>query len=116
MKLKYALVGLIGTVGSASAFRPATKPFGLDRYKIGQTDNIEPSSVSSSSLVTGVKDPTQHPALWRPPMKMVAGGEERAYGNDYYDGKMKTSKVDKNIYNSSVLFVALIQKVSFFQP
>lgn len=24
--------------------------------------------------------------LWRPPMKMVAGGAERAYGEEYYDG------------------------------
>ena len=25
--------------------------------------------------------------LWRPPMNMVAGGAERAYGQEYYEGK-----------------------------
>ena len=24
--------------------------------------------------------------LWRPPMNMVAGGAERAYGDEYYEG------------------------------
>ena len=28
---------------------------------------------------------------WRPGMKMVAGGAERAYGDDYYEGKLPSS-------------------------
>jgi hypothetical protein len=31
------------------------------------------------------KEKQQSP-LWRPPMKMVAGGAERAYGQEYYEG------------------------------
>jgi hypothetical protein len=75
MNFKYAVVGLIGLAGSTSAFTPP-KPFGVERYKIGKQE-----------IESVEKDPTQHPALWRPPMKMVAGGAERAYGDDYYDGK-----------------------------
>ena len=25
--------------------------------------------------------------VWRPPMNMVAGGAEKAYGEEYYDGE-----------------------------
>jgi hypothetical protein len=28
----------------------------------------------------------QQSSLWIPPMKMVAGGAERAYGQEYYEG------------------------------
>lgn len=80
MNFKYALVGLVATASSASAFTPP-KPFGLERYKIAKQE-----------IESGEKDPTQHPALWRPPMKMVAGGAERAYGDDYYDGKKELDK------------------------
>jgi hypothetical protein len=65
MKFQIALISLLAT--SAAAFSP--KPF------------VTPSK----SLVTSSPE---HSALWRPPMKnhMVAGGAEKAYGEEYYDG------------------------------
>ena len=34
---------------------------------------------------TSSQDDSNSP-LWRPPMNMVAGGAERAYGQEYYEG------------------------------
>lgn len=76
MNFKVAVVGLLASASSVSAFSP--KAFGIDSAKIIR-DN---KSIRSTDV-----DPSQHPALWIPPkMKMVAGGAERAYGDDYYDG------------------------------
>ena len=66
MKFQIALIALLAS--SAAAFSP--KPF------------VTPSK----SLVTSVD---QHPGLWTPPkrnLEMVAGGAEKAYGEEYYDG------------------------------
>jgi hypothetical protein len=68
MKSQIALIALLAS--SAAAFSP--KPF------------VTPSK----SLVTSSSD--QHPGLWTPPkrnLEMVAGGAEKAYGEEYYDGK-----------------------------
>ena len=40
----------------------------------------------SGVLVPGGSD-NNDGELWRPPMNMVAGGAERAYGQEYYEGK-----------------------------
>jgi hypothetical protein len=68
MKLQIALLGLLAV--GASAFSP--KPL---------------VTVPSKSIITSS---TEHAGLWRPPMntvaKMVAGGAEKAYGEEYYDG------------------------------
>ena len=42
----------------------------------------------SGVLVPGGSD-NNDGELWRPPMNMVAGGAERAYGQEYYEGKEK---------------------------
>jgi hypothetical protein len=46
------------------------------------------TAFSPRAIVTPNKNkaPEQHSALWRPPMNMVAGGAEKAYGQEYYDG------------------------------
>lgn len=62
MNLRVALVGLLAS--SAVAF---------SLKKLSLPGSPMTSSVSSSPL-------------WRPPMNMVAGGAERAYGDEYYDG------------------------------
>lgn len=77
MNFKVALVGLLASVSSASAFTPP-KAFVVDNSK---------NRVVGGKPAISETDPTQHAALWIPPMKMVAGGAERAYGDDYYDGK-----------------------------
>jgi hypothetical protein len=66
MKFQIALISLWAS--SAAAFSP--KPF------------VTPSK----SLVTSSPE---HATLWKPPSKnleMVAGGAEKAYGEEYYDG------------------------------
>lgn len=66
MKLKIAVLGLLASTAQvATAFSP--KAF-----------------VPKKSLVT-----PQSPDVWRPPMNMVAGGAEKAYGEEYYDGEQK---------------------------
>ena len=65
MKIKIAVIGLLAcTFHVATAFSP--KAF----------------VPKSQSLVT-----PQSPGVWRPPMNMVAGGAEKAYGEEYYDGE-----------------------------
>lgn len=66
MKFQIALISLLAS--SAAAFSP--KPF------------VTPST----SLVTSAPE---HSSLWKPPkrnLEMVAGGAEKAYGEEYYDG------------------------------
>lgn len=75
MKFQVAIIGLIAGSCGVTAFTPP-KPFGLEKL----------------AKLPVSEDPTQHSALWRPPMKMVAGGAERAYGDDYYDGKIFLKK------------------------
>ena len=40
----------------------------------------------SGVLVPGGDSNKNDGELWRPPMNMVAGGAERAYGQEYYEG------------------------------
>jgi hypothetical protein len=66
MKFQIALIALLAS--SAAAFSP------------------KPLVTPSKSLVTSAD---QHPGLWTPPkrnLEMVAGGAEKAYGEEYYDG------------------------------
>jgi hypothetical protein len=66
MKFQIALIGML--VASASAFSP------------------KPIVPASKSLITSSPE---HSALWTPPkkgMNMVAGGAEKVYGEEYYDG------------------------------
>lgn len=67
MKFKVAVLSLL--VASAQAFSP--KAF-VPKSALNNNNNGSPNS-----------------ELWRPPMNtnMVAGGAERAYGDEYYDGK-----------------------------
>jgi hypothetical protein len=67
--LKITVASLL--VSSASAFSPKT--FG-----------VTPKKTATPTVITS--NPASHPALWRPPMQMVAGGAEKAYGEEYYDG------------------------------
>ena len=89
MNFKVAVAGLLAasrTVSVVSAFSP--KPFGMEnpsKLHLPPNDNNKNGKIDSS-----VVPPQNHPALWVPPtksMKMVAGGAERAYGDDYYDGR-----------------------------
>ena len=61
MKFQVALLTLLAA--SAEAFSP--KAF----VPKTTTSNVAPES-----------------NLWRPPMNMVAGGAEKAYGDEYYEG------------------------------
>jgi hypothetical protein len=56
----------------ASAFSPRN-------FIPNKTGLMVPSSDSTSSS-------TQQSPLWRPPMHMVAGGAERSYSQEYYEG------------------------------
>jgi hypothetical protein len=67
MKFHIALIGLL--TASAAAFSP------------------KPLVPASKSIITSSSP--EHSALWTPPKKgvnMVAGGAEKAYGEEYYDG------------------------------
>ena len=60
-----ALVGLLmGLVGTTDAF------------------SVNPHRALVQQKIAQVQDDVG----WRAPMSMVAGGAERAYGEDYYDG------------------------------
>jgi len=75
MNLRLALFGLLA--GSATAFTPQQKPFGLTKK----------SPTTNSPLLLSDNEKTKN-GLWRPPMNMVAGGAEKAYGDEYYDGTL----------------------------
>jgi len=82
MNLRIALVGLLavgGGSGYAAAFAP--RSFGMATPHKKTTASILSKGAGNPS-----SDP-KRPDLWRPPMNMVAGGAERAYGDEYYDGK-----------------------------
>ena len=71
MKFLSTILSAALLASSADAFSPA-KQFGVKPgNKIAR-----PTIVSQSET---------HPALWKPP-QMVAGGAEKAYGEEYYDG------------------------------
>ena len=104
MKFHLALVGILAaTASNVAAFSPrnfCATP-GKSQNFIA---NTPPPSILTSSpdrLSTSRSKPTMeeadvqnHPALWRPPaMKMAAGGAERAYGDEYYDGTFDKSKL-----------------------
>lgn len=65
MNLKSALVGLL-SCSAASAFSPS----------------VNSNNRRSNLIVPDAADS----ALWRAPMQMAAGGAERAYGQEYYEG------------------------------
>jgi hypothetical protein len=70
MKIQAAVVCLLAS--GASAFSPKA----IIRGKPGLIDPNNPLENNSNS------------PLWIPPgMKMVAGGAERSYGQEYYEGK-----------------------------
>ena len=78
MKFSAAALCLLAT-GTASAFSP--KPF-VSRNSglmVPQSSSEDPASNS--------------PLLWRPP-NMVAGGAERAYGQEYYEGRLVIGKTE----------------------
>ena len=72
---KSALMGLLlGVAGTADAF--SIGPHAPQVKKLGRVyDEAAAAAVSTNNN------------SWRAPMQMVAGGAERAYGEDYYDGK-----------------------------
>jgi hypothetical protein len=86
MKFSVAAVAACAlSASTAAAFSPTP---------LANTPSILTSANSWTSkepVKNDLLDPSAHPALWRPPlkssMKMVAGGAERAYGDEYYDGE-----------------------------
>ena len=74
--MKFLSAAILGLVAStAQAFSPK---------------NFVPQP-GSGVLVPGSSENTDS-GLWRPPMNMVAGGAERAYGQEYYEGKTGKTK------------------------
>jgi hypothetical protein len=67
MNLKLALIGLLSSASTAYAFSPIGKN-PLHNQVMQARENVASSP------------------LWRPPMNMVAGGAEKAYGQEYYEG------------------------------
>jgi hypothetical protein len=70
MKFDLAVVYLLGVVGSVHAFAPPQPIFSHASASISLSSALFPSSPASSRTF----------------IRMVAGGAERAYGDDYYDG------------------------------
>ena len=71
---KSALAGLLmGIAGTADAF--SISPHSTLVQKLGRVHDDDAAAAASTNY-----------SSWRAPMKMVAGGAERAYGEDYYDG------------------------------
>ena len=75
MKFTAAVVCLLA--GGASAFSPR----GFVANKSGLM--VPPSA----------QDDSNSPLTTRPPMNMVAGGAERAYGQEYYEGTLRVADV-----------------------
>jgi hypothetical protein len=75
-------------MGGVSAFSPRGNYVASSS---GRSGLIVPSSFSespsSSSTEDGNSSNNHRPSLWRPGMKMVAGGAERSYGQEYYEGE-----------------------------
>ena len=66
-----ALLGLVAlTCADAFSVNPHT---GLVQQKLARVQQQQQEAAGANNH-------------WRAPMKMVAGGAERAYGEDYYDG------------------------------
>jgi hypothetical protein len=74
MKFRSAVAGLFAVLGctDVSAFSP--------RNVVANKSGLMVPSAST------LKELQQQSPLWRPPMNMVAGGAERAYGQEYYEG------------------------------
>jgi hypothetical protein len=70
MKIQAAALCLLAT--GASAFSP--KAFLPNKNGL----MVPPSA----------QDDNSNSPLWRPPMNMVAGGAERSYGQEYYEGAL----------------------------
>jgi hypothetical protein len=80
MKFNVAVVGLFAVLGctDVSAFSPRNFVSNKSGLMIPIIGNLKEQQQQE-------KEKQQSP-LWRPPMKMVAGGAERAYGQEYYEG------------------------------
>ena len=74
--MKFQAVALCLLAGGASAFSPAFRP------------NKSGLMVPGGSNSEGLDDKSKSP-VWRPP-QMVAGGAERAAGQEYYEGALFT--------------------------
>ena len=85
MKFQAALLAL--TVGSASAFSPRM-----------------PSPASTSSILNKNSASMTQAAsgLWVPP-KMAAGGAERAYGDEYYEGMFVSRFLSLQVFGFPML-------------
>lgn len=83
MKFFSAVVSAALFAGSVDAFSP--QQFGVTPGK----------KIATPSVVSQEK---KHPAVWRPP-QMVAGGAERAMGDDYYDGTCSFVICSKGSFN-----------------
>jgi hypothetical protein len=68
MNLKLALIGLLSSASTAYGFSPVGKNPLLNQVMQAR-ENVAASQ-----------------SQWRPPMNMVAGGAEKAYGQEYYEG------------------------------
>lgn len=92
MNLRLACVAMLAT--STAAFAPSA--FGVPKLarKQQQTVTAVPASMTSQQQQQLISLGQSRSSIrgssrlfaWRPPMNMVAGGAERAYGDEYYDG------------------------------
>jgi hypothetical protein len=92
MNWKIACAGFLASISTVDAFTKSPNAFGIDAIKSkiakqireleNSSDFVRPQSSSISTSTTSSSS-----GIWRPTINnMVAGGAERAYGDDYYDG------------------------------
>ena len=92
MNLRLACITMLAT--STAAFAPSA--FGVPKLARKQQHTVtavpadlttpQQQLISLGQSRSSIRGSSRLFA-WRPPMKMVAGGAERAYGDEYYDGK-----------------------------
>jgi hypothetical protein len=82
------------SVEQASAFSPRN-------YAPNKSGLMVPNSNEGSSTQQSSKS-----GLWTPnAMKMVAGGAERAYGQEYYEGTCEMWLIVGHVFGVTVIFV-----------
>jgi hypothetical protein len=98
MKFYSTVVGFFAVLGctEVSAFSPTN-------FVSNKSGLMVPS--------TSKEQQQQQSPLWRPPMNMVAGGAERAYGQEYYEGACVYDAFESVIM---LYFMLWVQNITFY--
>lgn len=81
-----AIVGLLAALDGVSAFSPKGYVPSKSGLMVPSSSSSSSSTTTSTTAVPGDNNGSNNSPLWRSGMQMVAGGAERSYGQEYYEG------------------------------